>query len=149
MKAITIKQPWATLIALGVKQFETRSWQTKYRGPIAIHAGKSVDKEALDDYWIKTTLAEYGIHSIQDLPTGAVIAIAHLVDCHKVQLNFANDAVVTTGPTINGLELKFGDFSDGRYAWELYDIKGLEVPAVAKGQLSIWEWGNTQDAMKE
>jgi hypothetical protein len=39
MKAITIIQPWATLIALGEKKFETRSWTTKYRGPLAIHAG--------------------------------------------------------------------------------------------------------------
>lgn len=38
MKAITIWQPWASLIACGVKQYETRSWPTKYRGPIAIHA---------------------------------------------------------------------------------------------------------------
>lgn len=47
MKAITIRQPWASLIALGEKKIETRSWQTKYRGPILIHAGKSVDKKAM------------------------------------------------------------------------------------------------------
>ncbi|MEZ7793182.1 ASCH domain-containing protein [Niallia circulans] len=41
-----MRQPWATLIALGGKEFETRSWQTKYLGKLAIHAGKSVDKEA-------------------------------------------------------------------------------------------------------
>lgn len=41
MKAITIRQPWAGLIAVGEKVYETRSWPTKYRGPIAIHAGKS------------------------------------------------------------------------------------------------------------
>ena len=40
-KAITIRQPWAGLIAVGEKIYETRSWPTKYRGPIAIHAGKS------------------------------------------------------------------------------------------------------------
>lgn len=149
MKAITIKQPWATLIALGVKQFETRSWQTKYRGLIAIHAGKSIDKDAFEDCWIKETLAEHGIRSIHDLPVGAVIAVAHLVDCHKVRLNFANDAVITTGPTINGLELKFGNYADGRFAWELQDVKALEVPAAAKGQLSIWEWVNTQDTIRD
>ena len=38
MKAITIWQPWAEFIAAGVKHNETRSWATKYRGPIAIHA---------------------------------------------------------------------------------------------------------------
>lgn len=44
MKVITLIQPWATLIALGEKQIETRSWSTKYRGEIAIHAGKKIDK---------------------------------------------------------------------------------------------------------
>jgi len=41
MKAITIHQPYASLIACGAKIYETRSWATKYRGKIAIHAGKS------------------------------------------------------------------------------------------------------------
>lgn len=39
MKVLTLHQPWASLIALGVKSIETRSWSTKYRGPLAIHAG--------------------------------------------------------------------------------------------------------------
>jgi hypothetical protein len=46
MKAITIIQPWATLIAFGEKEFETRSWATNYRGNLAIHAGRKIDKEA-------------------------------------------------------------------------------------------------------
>ncbi len=45
MKAITIWQPWASLLACGAKQYETRSWATSYRGPIAIHAAK---KNVLD-----------------------------------------------------------------------------------------------------
>lgn len=40
MKAVTLTQPWATLVAIGAKQIETRSWPTNYRGPLAIHAGK-------------------------------------------------------------------------------------------------------------
>ena len=39
MKALTIQQPWASVITMGVKTIETRSWSTKYRGPLAIHAG--------------------------------------------------------------------------------------------------------------
>ena len=42
MKALTITQPWATLIAIGAKRFETRGWSTPYRGPLAIHAGKNL-----------------------------------------------------------------------------------------------------------
>ncbi len=47
MKVITIKQPWATLIAKGYKEYEFRTWKTKYRGDILIHAGKGTDKEAM------------------------------------------------------------------------------------------------------
>ena len=47
MKVLTIKQPWATLIMQGDKKYEFRSWKTKYRGEIYIHAGKSIDKKAL------------------------------------------------------------------------------------------------------
>lgn len=43
MKVLTIKQPWATLIMQGYKRFEFRSWQTKYRGDLLIHAGKGID----------------------------------------------------------------------------------------------------------
>ena len=42
MKALTVWQPWASLIALGVKTIETRSWHTSYRGPLAIHAASRV-----------------------------------------------------------------------------------------------------------
>ena len=47
MKVLTIKQPWATLIMQGDKRFEFRSWQTKYRGDLLIHAGKGIDKVAM------------------------------------------------------------------------------------------------------
>ncbi len=47
MKVITIKQPWASLIAKGYKEYEFRTWKTKYRGDILIHAGKSINKEAI------------------------------------------------------------------------------------------------------
>ena len=47
MKVLTLKQPWATLVAEGIKKYEFRSWKTKYRGDFLIHAGLGVDKEAL------------------------------------------------------------------------------------------------------
>lgn len=46
MKVLTIRQPWASLIILGYKRFEFRSWKTSYRGDLLIHAGKMIDKEA-------------------------------------------------------------------------------------------------------
>lgn len=141
MKALTIKQPWATLIALGEKKFETRSWQTKYRGPLAIHAGKTIDKEACEDYWIKETLAKHGIKSWEELPTGVVIATTELIECHKIGLGVGKVFTTTeTGPVIDGLEYEFGFYEEGRYAWELSNLNVLLEPMSAKGQLSLWEW---------
>ena len=124
MKAITLHQPWATLIALGLKTMETRSWSTKYRGPIAIHAGKTIDHE----------VAEYLAERMgcADLPTGAVIATATLAK------------VLTTGPALWGWlpddEAEYGDFSPGRFAWALEDVQVLPEPIPARGQQGLWHW---------
>ena len=75
MKVLTIKQPWATLIMQGDKRFEFRSWQTKYRGDLLIHAGKGIDKEAIK------RLEKY---LPEELPTGKILGKVTLVDCIKV-----------------------------------------------------------------
>lgn len=82
MKVITIRQPWATLIALGEKKFETRSWSTNYREELAIHAGKSLDRQACLDSRINKVLNKHGIIFMSDLPVGAIIAIVQLTECH-------------------------------------------------------------------
>lgn len=50
MRVITLKQPWATLVAMGIKNIEFRSWKTNYRGKILIHAGSGIDKEELKKF---------------------------------------------------------------------------------------------------
>ena len=72
MKALTIKQPWATLIIQGDKRFEFRSWQTKYRGELLIHAGKGIDKPAMK------RLSKY---LPEELPYGKILGKVRLVDC--------------------------------------------------------------------
>ena len=49
MKVISIRQPWASLIVNGYKEYEFRSWKTNFRGPIYIHASKAIEKEHLED----------------------------------------------------------------------------------------------------
>ncbi len=44
VRAITLWQPWASLVALGLKRFETRSWPTNYRGKLLIHAATRIEK---------------------------------------------------------------------------------------------------------
>ncbi|MGE7024154.1 ASCH domain-containing protein [Solibacillus cecembensis] len=142
MKAITIKQPWATLIALGEKKFETRSWQTKHRGPLAIHAGQSVDKGACEDIEIKLALKKHGITSYKELPTGSVVATAVIVECHKVIKDWCEFGVAETdkGSKIEGDEYWFGYYDEDCFAWELADVQALGEPVPAKGQLSLWNW---------
>lgn len=99
MKALTIRQPWASLVALGVKTIETRSWSTSYRGPLAIHAGKArvptfwhhrvdddlppaVDLVAMSSCWQWTEHDDF--FSGGDYrwvgPLGAVVAVVDLLD---------------------------------------------------------------------
>ncbi len=144
MKAITIKQPWATLIPRGLKEFETRSWATKHRGAIAIHAGKTIDKEAFNEPVIYSTLMKIGIRSPIDLPTGVVIATANLMECHKITSDYYSmyeqkNAGTDKGHLIEGDEWWFGNYEEGRYAWQLSDVQAIE-PVPAKGQLSLWNW---------
>lgn len=140
MKVISIRQPWATLIALGEKQFETRSWQTKYRGKLAIHASKKIDIDACHNREIATVLNKHGIVLTNDLPTGAIIAVSEITDCHRVVMEELGWASFEGGEVVKGNEFHFGDYSVGRYAWRLEDIKKLREPILAKGQLSLWEY---------
>lgn len=87
MKVITIRQPWANLVALSLKTIETRNWKTKYRGPIAIHAGKTVDNMAVE------YIEKYHNFAAQVVPVGAIIAVSFIVDIieYKSQKQWLND----------------------------------------------------------
>ncbi|SMC63672.1 ASCH domain-containing protein [Sporomusa malonica] len=158
MKAITILQPWASLIACGVKQIETRGWATKYRGEIAIHAGvgkqfmQLAKAEPLSSA-LKANGFKYLSYIDIDkkkyfLPFGAMIAIAEIVDCAKMvgctldNVNNGHKLISVTlenGHVVSGNELEFGDYTLGRYAWILANVRRIE-PIPAKGMQRIWEW---------
>lgn len=125
MKVLTIKQPWATLIMQGDKRFEFRSWQTKYRGELLIHAGKGIDKEAVK------RLAKY---LPEELPSGKILGKVELVDCIKMSSNFKklllneNKDIYTKS-----------SFSEN-YGWQLDNVEVFKDPIPAKGKLSLWEY---------
>lgn len=126
MKVITVKQPWASLIAEGYKKYEFRTWNTKYRGDILIHAGINIDKEAMKRFE----------HYNLDYPTGCIIAKATLTDSIYVDDEF----VKTIGPT-NLLVYKNiinkGDWNG--YGFKLENIKKIN-PIPIKGQLGLWNY---------
>ena len=125
MKVITIKQPWATLIAKGYKEYEFRTWKTKYRGEILIHAGKGTDKEAMTRF--EDLKLEY--------PEGCIIAKAKITDCIYVDDNFRK-RVIPKNPNVYK--------SLNRTEWEGYGFKIEEVeeirPIKINGKLSLWEY---------
>ena len=131
MKAITLTQPWATLVAIGAKQYETRSWGTSYRGPLAIHAAKGFPKWAQDLAHVEASFHEtmQGI----SLPRGVVIAICRLAACRQIL-----EGMDPLWPSVR--EREFGDWTLGRYFWQLVDITALPRPIPAKGALGLWEW---------
>jgi activating signal cointegrator 1 len=131
-------QPWATLIALGEKRFETRSWNTKYRGELAIHASKKMDRAACKTTPIIRALNKHGIVLFDDLPVGQIIATCRLSNGFKVTDNLGLAAVLDNRELIEGNEYYLGDYSEGRFAWELTDIKVLNEPIHVKGQLGLW-----------
>ena len=79
MKVLTIKQPWASLIMLGYKRFEFRSWKTNYRGELLIHAGQGIDKEAMK------RLQKY---ISKDMPKGKILGKEKVekLECIKTEL---------------------------------------------------------------
>jgi hypothetical protein len=147
MKTLTLTQPWATLVALGEKRIDTRSWGTKHRGEIAIHAGQSFPpdcRDLCDTPPFREVLREHGLGA-SDLPRGCIVATALLAQCIQTEVasvGLYEDYLVfrlmvySTGEH----ERNFGDYSPGRWAWVLDDIKPLSDPIPARGALGLWEW---------
>jgi hypothetical protein len=146
MKVISLMQPWASLITTGAKKIETRSWSTKYRGLLAIHASKTWNLQLLSmlSLWhIQGGLAPLvgkpldltgnswaGINE-DHLPKGFIIATCNLVDCIPTD-NFTQKQIE--------FEKHFGDFSTGRFGWILENVITLDKPIPAKGKLGLWEY---------
>jgi len=155
MKALTLHQPWASLIAMGIKTIETRSWSTKYRGPLAIHAGKRKPSPAeamlLFESGVCSHLQVPLVWSKSDplVPYGAVVATCELVEVIPteecdVARSFRPPGGWRLGATRSWAQVSreafaYGDFSRGRFAWLLGNIKPIDS-VVAKGKQGLWEW---------
>jgi hypothetical protein len=122
-------EPWATLIKENKKCIETRSWATKYRGELYIHA--SLKKIKLDD---PKTVKLISLIPEKEMNYGKIICKCTLVDCVYMDKNFLKNI------KNNEVEYLCGEYSEGRYAWILKDVQALDNPIYAKGHLSIWNY---------
>ena len=152
IKAITLYQPWASLVAMGEKMIETRSWSTRYRGELAIHASKRFSPEEqkfCNREPFRSALVANNVCRIErDLPLGMVIAVCKLVDC--VIIDPENPIIIGTIVDLrlekevfippDEPELSFGDYTPGRYAWILDEVRMLPDPIPASGMLGLWNW---------
>ena len=130
MRALSVHQPWATFITAGVKQYETRSWKTTYRGPLAIHASLQRMNRVSWQRW-EVFLKPLGVNDPDKLPYGAVLAVVDLVDIYHTETLIA---------AITPQERIFGNWEPGRYAWALLKSRDLPRPIPARGQRGLWEW---------
>ena len=124
MKVLTIREPWASLIVNGYKEYEFRSWKTNYRGKILIHTSSMMDKDMLDRY------KDYNL----DYITGAIIGEAEIVDCIMVDKEFNND-LRKKNPIVYGRSNH-----TETYAWKLENIKKYDKVIYTKGKLGLWNY---------
>lgn len=132
IKAISIWQPWASLIASGEKQYETRNWATSYRGLLAIHAAKRwTGEEFSSAMYLKHRCGVLPGFPDVPLPLGAVVAVARLANVVPVEMVIQH---------ISATEHTLGNFQMGRYAWELEVVHVFDEPVQATGAQGLWTW---------
>lgn len=138
MKAITLIQPWASLIVLGHKTIETRSWHTNYKGEILIHAG--LKKIIVDEssYQLLTELENIPgfVKNYPELPYGAIIGKATIEESFLMTEEYIS--LMQAAPGINKQQLSFGHFEPGRYAWRMSNPIVFKKPIPCRGALSLW-----------
>ncbi len=121
MKVLTLKQPWATLVAEGIKKYEFRTWKTNYRGKVLIHAGAGVDKKELSRF--KDLNLEY--------PSKKIIAEVEIEDCLELD-DKLNDKIIQENNIAYGSKKRTG------YAWKLKNVKKIDINKEINGKLGLW-----------
>ena len=131
MKALTVLEPWATLIVEGKKIIETRNWDTDYRGKILIHSSKTIMRN--EDY--VQHLLQFVDKNHLNFNRGCIIGEVDLVDIKPVSLEFLNLVKNT-----NYIDYITSEWTTCKYVWILDNPKFYDKPIPAKGSLGLWEY---------
>jgi hypothetical protein len=132
MRCISLLQPWATCVVLGLKRYETRTWATRHRGTLAVHASRrfppSLRALCRQDP-LRRLLREAGFAGSSEFLTGVILGTVEVVDCRRVE------ALGLVGAD----ELALGDFRPGRWAWVLADPRPLAAAVTYRGMQGIFD----------
>lgn len=150
MKALTLYNPHATLMMLGEKNIETRSWPTGYRGPLGIHVARRMPPEYRECCRAPVFREALGRHDLTpqafgeaDSPgAGCMICIRNLIDMiPTAHLTGEIKSKRREQYPLSTQEQAFGDYSYGRWAW-IFDnrILILRIPHEIKGHQQLWNW---------
>lgn len=121
MKVLTLKQPWATLVSEGIKEYEFRSWKTNYRGKVLIHAGAGIDKKEMERF--KDLNLKY--------PSKRIIAEVEIEDCLELD-DKLNQKIISENNIAYGSKIRTG------YAWKLKNAKKIKSNKEINGKLGLW-----------
>lgn len=133
MKALTLYPTWAVLIAIEAKRYETRSWPTNYRGPIAITCSARITDDDRACFYTESyfpVLSAAGFKDVRDLPLGCVICTALLTQV------LPTAEIVTS---ISEQERAFGCYDPGRHAWQLEGVERLNPVIPCVGNRQLWD----------
>lgn len=143
MKALSLLQPWATLVVTGAKKVETRARSTAYRGALLIHASKGKAGEIFAD---EPAFKKY-IPQFNRLPFGFIIGKVILTDVIRIGTGHLQYATSDIMNTLTMEEKAFGDYTPGRFAWILENPVEFKTPLGARGTLTLWEYN--EDLIEE
>jgi hypothetical protein len=132
IKTLSLWQPWASLIVAGFKRHETRHWPTRVRGRMAIHAAKKVDHIDAPNELCEFALG--GENWARKVPTGAIVAVADLINCCP-----------TEGLEVYHSDWLAGNFGPGRFAYRLNNVRPLREPIPYKGAQGFFNWTPPED----
>ncbi|WP_026931713.1 ASCH domain-containing protein [Glycomyces tenuis] len=131
IRALTVRQPWAHLIARGGKTVENRTRRTHWRGPVLIHAAKTLPVAQ----WARARgrFGQSAVPEREALPLGAVVAVADLTECHGSGWPWRCNS---------GACARWGDHGPETWHWVLANVRPLLDPIPARGQLGLWTPAN-------
>jgi len=132
-KALTLWQPWASLFAAGVKRHDVRDWATPYRGPIAIHAGLTLDVVGAPEALCAAAL---GKNWRRLVPVGMVLAIGELTACVGAK---------RLSSSLTQADRAAGNFAEERFALRVDNLRPLLRPVPAAGRQGLFNWTPPDD----